>query len=363
MGSNQENYFEIIDTPTKAYWLGFIYADGGISGNALRFSLSIKDENRLKQFMIDLNINLDIKYYTRKLKYKNEIREYKCCDLYFNSPKIIQDLKKLGCGNSKTFRIRLPTLDSELLYDAFLLGFYDGDGFQRGHVICSGNKKFLEDIKLHYKIPYDVKFKLHTNKKWSCYTLCISWDIHSRIILAYDKSMPRKRNFKNRKEVNISQGLSIKRSIQKRIQEGTWANPFNNRQIKLITLQDIGLSMDNFKELCKLYGLAKIAKLYNSSEKIIQRLCKENNIHYSIEDRGKQQQKFEVTKEELQQLVNEMPLLRIGKKFGVSDNAIKKRCKKLGIDLPKRKIWKTSLEALEKGREKQRLIQLDKKST
>jgi predicted RNA-binding Zn-ribbon protein involved in translation (DUF1610 family) len=41
--------------------------------------------------------------------------------------------------------------------------------------------------------------------------------------------------------------------------------------------------------------------------------------------------KFEVTKEELQHLVDSHSLVAIGKKFGVSDNAIRKRCKILGI--------------------------------
>jgi predicted RNA-binding Zn-ribbon protein involved in translation (DUF1610 family) len=41
--------------------------------------------------------------------------------------------------------------------------------------------------------------------------------------------------------------------------------------------------------------------------------------------------KFEVTKEELQQLVDSYSLVFIGKMFGVSDNAIRKRCKVLGI--------------------------------
>ncbi len=40
------------------------------------------------------------------------------------------------------------------------------------------------------------------------------------------------------------------------------------------------------------------------------------------------------TKEELEGLIFQMPMSEIGKKFGVSDNAIKKWCKKLGVILP-----------------------------
>lgn len=51
--------------------------------------------------------------------------------------------------------------------------------------------------------------------------------------------------------------------------------------------------------------------------------------------------KFEVSKEELEILVKEKPMTEIGKMFGVSDNAVKKRCKKLGIELkPMRGHWR-----------------------
>ena len=39
-----ENYFEKIDTEEKAYWLGFIYADGYITGDKLGISLAKCDK-------------------------------------------------------------------------------------------------------------------------------------------------------------------------------------------------------------------------------------------------------------------------------------------------------------------------------
>lgn len=50
---------------------------------------------------------------------------------------------------------------------------------------------------------------------------------------------------------------------------------------------------------------------------------------------------FNVSNEELEKLISEYPLTEIGKMFGVSDNAIRKRCKKLGIELkPMRGHWR-----------------------
>lgn len=49
--------------------------------------------------------------------------------------------------------------------------------------------------------------------------------------------------------------------------------------------------------------------------------------------------KFEVTKEELKELVWKMPTTHVAKIFKVSDKAIEKRCKKLGIEKPPRGYW------------------------
>lgn len=57
----------------------------------------------------------------------------------------------------------------------------------------------------------------------------------------------------------------------------------------------------------------------------------------SLECFSKHSRVFEVSKEELEQLVKDHPYERIGEMFGVTGNAIKKRCKKLEIALlPKR---------------------------
>lgn len=39
------------------------------------------------------------------------------------------------------------------------------------------------------------------------------------------------------------------------------------------------------------------------------------------------------TKEELQKMISEMPMLHIGKKYGVTDNAVRKWCKGYGIQI------------------------------
>ena len=51
-------YFEVIDTEEKAYWLGFLYADGCViktkTGSSLLLKLSVKDEEHLNLFKTNI---------------------------------------------------------------------------------------------------------------------------------------------------------------------------------------------------------------------------------------------------------------------------------------------------------------------
>ena len=47
-----KHFFDVIDTEEKAYWLGFMYADGYITSKSFRIglSLAIKDIEHLRKF-------------------------------------------------------------------------------------------------------------------------------------------------------------------------------------------------------------------------------------------------------------------------------------------------------------------------
>lgn len=64
-----------------------------------------------------------------------------------------------------------------------------------------------------------------------------------------------------------------------------------------------------------------------------------NRSHCSSECQHKMSQRFDISKEELEKLVWEIPTTKIAKQFGVSDAAIAKRCKKFGIKKPGRNHW------------------------
>ena len=148
------NYFREIDTKTKAYWLGFFCADGFISKNRygrLGIELSNKDKKHLIKFckIIGLEVSF-IKERTRIIEYKEKLMKYHTVVIDFWCKPIYEDLISYDFKN-------FPALDSSELYLSWLLGLYDGDGFQGKTMICSRTKELLIEIKNYFKIKYEIR--------------------------------------------------------------------------------------------------------------------------------------------------------------------------------------------------------------
>lgn len=116
-----EKIFERIDTEEKAYWLGFLYADGAVSSgnrNDIELSLSISDLNHVDKFKKFIE-------FEGKL-----IKDYYRCRVSFKNKKIKNDLIKLGCTPKKSLTLTFPTeiqVPNNLIHH-FVRGYFDGDG-------------------------------------------------------------------------------------------------------------------------------------------------------------------------------------------------------------------------------------------
>jgi hypothetical protein len=154
------NYFEEIDAKDKAYWLGFLYADGTLTrkmtktgkphGVRIQLELSIYDENIIDRFCESLGLNKDKKRYRRHER-TNSV------EIKFGCKKMADDLLKHGVIFEKSRSIefpRLPNRESEL---AFLLGYYDGDGKENAPEISSSSTRFLEQIQERFHLPYRIQ--------------------------------------------------------------------------------------------------------------------------------------------------------------------------------------------------------------
>lgn len=151
-----ENYFDVIDTEDKAYFLGLIYADGCLvlSNNTLSISLQESDKHILEKLTELLQPNKPlIKILPRQETHKIQ---YRIC---ISNKHIVQQIQKIGVFPNKSFKIRLPTneqVPKELLHH-FIRGYFDGDGcisiynIKNKYKSCSvsiiSNEYFLKELQ------------------------------------------------------------------------------------------------------------------------------------------------------------------------------------------------------------------------
>lgn len=166
-----ETYFSNIDTPNKAYILGFIYADGSIRNDNLCLSVVVhnKDIDILQKIKSELKTDTPVS----KIKNKDHSRINIC------NKTICDDLVRMGCKSNKTYDLKFPILDKTLV-SHFIRGFMDGDGCisiskhnnNRYYYSLSftGTKDLLETLKYIFDVDnkityYKHAYALHIGKK------------------------------------------------------------------------------------------------------------------------------------------------------------------------------------------------------
>lgn len=127
------DFFKVIDTEEKAYWLGFLYADGNVINYGkyeVKLSLAYKDLSHIEKFanvMIKNGNGKDLVYsYQAKFKEK----EYPSAKVVIANKKIVEQLIDLGCKPNKSLSLTFPTeqqVPKELVRH-FIRGYFDGDG-------------------------------------------------------------------------------------------------------------------------------------------------------------------------------------------------------------------------------------------
>jgi hypothetical protein len=190
------------------------------------------------------------------------------------------DLLKQGMKFRKSKIIEYPKLRSRSLELAFLLGYYDGDGLQKTTRIHSGSIKFLKQVKKRFHLPYKI-------------------------------------------QINENEGTIYSRKIKG-------------------TEYYMELGTELFSEIMKNYRHSMPRKRWyppTPKEKLRRRRIA--NSHETIMRRRELQKDWRtITKEELEKLVQQMPLIQIGSKYNVSGNStVSHKCKKLGITIPKHGHW------------------------
>ena len=141
-------YFHNINTARKAYYLGFLFADGCIQRNDYTISIFLqdKDSNIIHSFHKDLKSQLKIYH---KKAHDNVSAQH---GVSLNSKEMYYDLINLGVKPNKSVDgMDFPLLDSNLM-PHFIRGFFDGDG----------------SIYLKQRIYKDNKNGMHRMMKFTC---------------------------------------------------------------------------------------------------------------------------------------------------------------------------------------------------
>lgn len=122
-----ETYFNEINTPTKAYFLGFLYADGYCHDTKNIIALKIQERDG---YILDL-FNKELKTskpLTNVLKqspaHQNMVM------LRINNGRLSESVKKLGLYQRKSLTLQFPN-DNQIpphLLNHFIRGYFDGDG-------------------------------------------------------------------------------------------------------------------------------------------------------------------------------------------------------------------------------------------
>lgn len=163
-----DNLFEYIDTPIKAYILGWIASDGAIEKD--KFTIKIKDcDVQVLKYIRD-NICKDIPVRENKLN---------CVILSVCSTKMCRDiLNHLGLQNpgKKDSIVQFPKLEKNL-YQYFIRGFFEGDGcitnkiVPRVNITCNSINmlKSMQELLLQYNIVLSIStdrntYRLQTTK-------------------------------------------------------------------------------------------------------------------------------------------------------------------------------------------------------
>lgn len=157
--------FDIINTEEKAYWLGFIWADGCVIKHSeerytysFELGVAIQDYAHLKKFCNFIKLDTSkIKIRKETTNYINgkEVKSKESCRVQISNKHFWNQLNNLGCCPDKTHNEIFPNLkifSSIDLIRHFIRGCVDGDGWvyldNRNYVVCGlcGQEKFLTEV-------------------------------------------------------------------------------------------------------------------------------------------------------------------------------------------------------------------------
>ena len=150
------NIFNKIDNEEKAYWLGFIVADGylNINKHMLRIKHGNRDRSHLIKFIKFVGGNEEM--------LKSEIHSETGNENFYvslYSKEVMNDLLSLGVEQAKSGKEKVCNIDKKYYRD-FIRGLWDGDGFIRENLSgigLVGSEEVLAFVQNYFNNSLGVK--------------------------------------------------------------------------------------------------------------------------------------------------------------------------------------------------------------
>src|SRR5271157_609669 len=121
-----ESYFDQIDCHEKAYWLGFILADGSVSHDGLSVALQRRDHTHLELLASHVGFKGEVKKILAKNTRTGKVHEASRLQIW--SQRLVSPLIKKGLSEFKKLGdIGICKIRAYLL-SSLLRGYFDGDG-------------------------------------------------------------------------------------------------------------------------------------------------------------------------------------------------------------------------------------------
>lgn len=148
----RENMFDVIDTEEKAYWLGFVYADGCVNKKmtTLSIGLSAVDAEHLEKFRDVISPGRPVYRYTRVAEWNGNKKLAHGATLSIWSRNISISLHNVGVSKERQEPEKLFAAIPDELFHHWLRGYFDGDGSAATHdfrIALVGEYKLLRWIE------------------------------------------------------------------------------------------------------------------------------------------------------------------------------------------------------------------------
>ena len=143
-----EHYFDVIDTPSKAYILGLLHADGcnHMDKGTISIALQEFDKNLLETIRLEIGSKKPLRFIDNSNKNKFGYNYENMYELQMFSMHMCEQLANKGIIPNKSLKIDFPDWLDDDLISHYIRGVFDGDGSVYQQIKNENNKPIVVTI-------------------------------------------------------------------------------------------------------------------------------------------------------------------------------------------------------------------------